>query len=324
MSVAWAICCGITRRIFVGDVMTQVGEGVDMGFVLGKEVSCPFDHNTPEPTEIKNQLVGNGGTLGDKMRTGDSTILYSPMRETQTKVPNPDQEKGDTPIDIGEWLYPVSCAAHHLIPAQASLKKATKLLKFMKKGGRKPNNLWSDIGYDVNGVENGVWLPGNYAVGGNGTGDWVGAPSAFDGDNELASVRKRAARQSSASSKLDGVRHEMDLKNRKWLYVDQATSLFNAQFHDAHVDYNKFVLRILNKIAESMLEARKNSIDNLSCPKCKKRQEKIAEYGVPPPYSLNKRLNGVSSRLRGYLKGKRGHSVVYTSRWGKLIGRKKP
>lgn len=303
--------------------MTDVGEGVAIGVVLGKEVDCPFDHETTEPTEIKNQLVGNGGTLGDNMTAGSSTVLYEPKRKPQTAVANPDQSKGDTPIDIGEWLYPVSCAAHHIIPAQASLKKATKLLKFMKKGGSKPNKLWSDIGYDVNGIENGVWLPGNYAVGGNGTGDWVGAPSAFDGDNELGSVRKRAARRSSASSKLDGVRHEIDPNNRKWLYVDQATRLFNAQFHDAHVDYSKFVLKILNKIAEQMQNARKNSIDDLACPKCKQRQEKIAEYGIPPPYSLAQRLNGVSGRLRGYLKGKRGHKVVFTSRWGKLIGSKK-
>jgi hypothetical protein len=303
--------------------MTEIAEPVEFGEVLGEDVSCPFDHDSSKPEEINNKLVGNGGTLGDNMTAGSSTVLYVPMRKPQSPVPNPDLDVGDTPIDIGEWLYPVSCAAHHLIPAQASLKKATKLLKFMKKGGRKPNKFWSDIGYDVNGIENGVWLPGNYAVGGNGTGDWVGAPSAFDGDSELASVRKRAARRSSASSKLDGVRHEIDPKNRKWLYVDQATRLFNAQFHDAHVDYNKFVLRVLNKIGEKMQDARKKSIDNLACPKCKKRQDKIAEYGVPPPYSLNERLNGVSGRLRNYLKGCRGHSVVYTSRWGKLIGDQK-
>ena len=323
MSAAWGICCGITRRIFVGDGMTELAEGVAIGFVMGNDVTCPFDHDTSEPEEVKNQLVGNGGTLGDNMTAGTSTILYAPMRKPQTKEPNPDIDVGDTPIDIGEWLYPVSCAAHHLIPAQASLKKAGKLLKFMKKGGKKPNNLWSDIGYDVNGIENGVWLPGNYAVGGNGTGDWVGAPSAFDGDNELGSVRKRASRRSSASSKLDGVRHEVDPNNRKWLYVDQATKLFSAQFHDAHVDYSKFVLKVLNKIAESLVEKRKSSIENLSCPKCKKRQEKIAEYGVPPPYSLNQRLNGVSKRLSGYVEGCRGHFMVYTSRWGKLIGEKK-
>jgi hypothetical protein len=300
--------------------MTQLGEGVAIGMVSGRDPVCPFDHEAAAPEKIKNELVGNGGTLGNKLEAGESTVLYAPMRKAQSKVPNPDQKVSDTPIDIGEWLYPVSCAAHHLIPAQASLKKAAKLLKYMKKGGKKPTNTWSDIGYDVNGAENGVWLPGNYAVGGNGTGDWVGAPSAMDGDNELASVRKRAARRSSGSSKLDGVRHEIDPKNRKWLYVDQATKLFNAQFHDAHVDYNKFVLKVLNKIAEGLAAARVVSIDNLGCDKCKKRRKKLEDYGVPPPFSLNNRLNGVSARLRGYLKGKRGHKLIYTSRWGKLIG----
>lgn len=301
--------------------MTELVESVLIGVIVdGGDVACPFDHDSTEPQKVRNELVGNGGTLGDNMEAGSSTILYTPLRSKLKAVPNPDAKVGDTPIEIGEWLYPVSCAAHHLIPAQASLKKASKLLSFMKKSGR--NKLWSDIGYDVNGQENGVWLPGNYAVGGQGTGDWVGAPSAMDGDSELASVRRRAARRSSASSKLDGVRHEVDPNNRKWRYVDQATRLFNAQFHDAHVDYNKFVLKILNKIGERMQVAREKNVGELACPKCKKRQEKIKAYGVPPPFSLSARLNGVSGRLRGYLKGRRGHKLVYTSRWGKAIGGK--
>lgn len=301
--------------------MTELAESVLVGMVSdGGDSACPFDHNSEEPQKVRNELVGNGGTLGDNMEAGSSTLLYPPMSPSLKPVPNPDAKVDDTPVEIGEWRYPVSCAAHHLIPAQASLKKASKLLTYMKKGGR--NKLWSDIGYDVNGQENGVWLPGNYAVGGQGTGDWVGAPSAMDGDSELASVRRRAARRSAASSKLDGVRHEVDPNNRKWLYVDQATRLFNAQFHDAHVDYNKFVLKILNKIAESMQVAREKSIADLACSECKKRQEKIKEYGVPPPFGLSARLNGVSGRLRGYLKGRRGHKIVYTSRWGKAIANK--
>lgn len=300
--------------------MTQLGEGIAIGMVSAGEVNCPFDHDSTEPEKLKNELVGNGGTLGSNMEAGTSTVRYVPLQPKPRPVPNPDAQVGDDAIEVGNYLYPVWCAAHHLIPAQASLKKSTSLLRFMKKGGSA--KLWSDIGYDVNGLENGVWLPGNYAVGGNGTGDWVGAPSAMDGDSELGSVRRRAARRSENSSKLDGVRHEKDPSNRKWLYVDKATRLFNAQFHDAHVDYSKFVLGVLNKIGASMQEKKKKNVEELGCSKCAKRQKKIAEYGVPPPFSLNLRLNGVSGKLRSYLKGRRGHDIVFTSRWGKLIGGK--
>lgn len=299
--------------------MTELAESVMIGLIADSgDVPCPFDHDAPAPEKVNNQLVGNGGTLGSCMEAGSGTTLYPPLKRKLRPVPYPEQAERE--VTVGEHSYPVWCAAHHLIPAQASLKKATQLKRFMEKG-RGPSKLWSDIGYDVNGLQNGVWLPGNYAVGGMGTGDWVGAPSAMDGDAEEGSVRRRAARRSASSTKLDGLRHEIDPDNRKWLYVDKATRLVNAQFHDAHVDYNKFVLGILNKIGASLQERKKKNLDGLACRKCAKREEKIAEYGIPPPFSLIKRLDGVSARLRSYLKGRRGHAMVFTSRWGKLIGK---
>jgi hypothetical protein len=78
------------------------------------------------------------------------------------------------------------------------------------------------------------------------------------------------------------------------------------------------VLGVLNKIGTRLNDARRKSITNEKCGKCKERAEKIDELGLPPPYSLSLRLNGVSDRMKALLTGgnAKGHRRVFTSRWG--------
>src|SRR5262245_54247029 len=168
---------------------------------MGPDNKCPFSHEKPNPTE-KNELGGLGTKLGENMEAGigichetrKSGAYASGDKECDPRK-RPAKEKivsvtitvGGEVIKLGKKQrplpYPVTCAAHHLIPAQESLKGHQILDYMCKKGetqdfrkGKKADpkavsssKVWGNVAYNVNGCHNGVWLPGNYAVGG-GTG----------------------------------------------------------------------------------------------------------------------------------------------------------
>lgn len=314
--------------------MTELAESVAFGTVSAEDWDCPFDHDGPplRDDSIDNDLVGVGSTLGDNMEAGKSTLQY-PGAAPAEKIPYP--RKRAYPITIGEWRYAVTCAAHHLIPAQAALREAKGLLPYMiskhvaqplKKQGSKTGKLWSDIGYDVNGTQNGVWLPGSYGVSGS-DGFWTSAPSADDDDDEaVAAERRRTARSAKrnpGTANLHGARHDVDPANKKYLYVFKSTRLFNAQFHDSHKPYSDLVLKSLIKVGEAYANAERHFITEAACDKCKERMKGRADEGLPPPFGLGRRLNGISRRLNGYLSGSQGHVQVYTSRWGKVIAKER-
>jgi hypothetical protein len=315
--------------------MTEIIELVAFGMVNPDDWKCPFDHDGPAKRNdsIDNDLVGIGSTLGTNMEAGKSTLQY-PGASRADKIPYP--EKGEYPIEIGEWCYAAVCAAHHLIPAQASLREAPGLLDFMvskhvsqklKKKGPHTGKLWSDIGYDVNGTQNGAWLPGSYGVSGS-DGFWTSTASALDDDDEaVAAERKRSARsakRSPGAAALHGVRHDLDdPTSKKAEYVDKITRKFDAQFHDSHKPYSDLVLKALIKLGEAYANAENRFIVESSCKKCRDRMKGRKDDGLPPPFGLAGRLNGVSRRLKGYVKGRCGHTQIYTSRWGLAIGRRK-
>ena len=215
--------------------MTEISELIAFGVVQSAECKCPFDHDGPAKRDdsIDNDLIGIGSTLGTNMESGKSTLQY-PGASNADKILYPD--KGEYPIEIGEWCYAVVCAAHHLIPAQASLREAPGLLDYMvskhvsqplKKKGAHIGKLWSDIGYNINGTQNGSWLPGSYGVSGS-DGFWTSAPSSLDDDEEEVEAERRRSTRSSKRSPsavtLHGVRHDIDdPANKKAQYVLKAT-----------------------------------------------------------------------------------------------------
>lgn len=364
MSAAWGICCGITRRIFVGDAMTQVGEAVAIGMVDSDETECPFDHDNPEPPEVENDLIGVGSTLARRMKGGKSTHLYALFKPTTNLDPVLDPRHQSDPKhvffnkakvvkvpikqvpslsgqpDSVTHFYPVTCAAHHCIPAQESLKRS-KLLAFMVdknnpedlKEGKSTiqysNGLvWADVGYDVNGLENGVYLPGNYAVGGGrgGMKVWEGDDGNEDDDDEDGFDESESDDFMSedpiddgepSSNLLTGALYDVSHNNRKFRYVIQAMQKTPGQFHDRHEDYSDFVLEVLNKIYDNYNLLHQRHIIETTCEECKKKAEKIKELGIPTPFGLAKRLNSTSNVLRGHLIGPKWPPNVYTSKWVK-------
>src|SRR5579884_3926537 len=120
--------------------MTQLGEGA--GVAVTEEVvdECLMDH-TDGPYNKTNDLHNDSSLLGSNLGSGGDSF-------------NVRFSLGDTDYDVE-----VTVAAHHLVPGNEALARASALVEWMKKG----DTVRGDIGYGVNHKKNGVWLPGSYA-----------------------------------------------------------------------------------------------------------------------------------------------------------------
>lgn len=162
------------------------------------------------------------------------------------------------PIGAGKETEIVP-AAHHLLPGNASVKKAKLLHKYMVWNGQNPKGFKGPIGYDINSADNGVWLPGNYAV--RKEGDFKKNWSDFD--DPFKDAYARAAMKNSG----------------------------NLQLHDAHPAYNTNVLNTLQDVAKKLDDLWK---DESKCPLC----DADLKDKLEPPYGLVGRLNSLSAEHR--------------------------
>ncbi|MEY4591068.1 MAG: hypothetical protein RL497_3144 [Pseudomonadota bacterium] len=208
---------------------------------------------------VLNAQANNGGTLGENLtkKSNGSEGTWegtpSPPPECKATPANDSHRKnGEEKVDywmyvsvpgtatIPEGDYPFTVAAHHLIPGNASLYTGKcDLVNYMTKGKTVTanNKSWKikhNIGYNVNGAHNGVWLPGNYAI------------------------RKPASPTGETWGKMG---------NEDWQlnYVAACCKEVKGQFHDAHGDYNGAVLRVLNKIAAKL------QAHQCTCDDCRKK-----------------------------------------------------
>jgi hypothetical protein len=312
----------------------EVGEAVSPPGVDTDETKCPFDHARLSPPEVKNDLVGVGGTLARKMKSQDGTHTYEYSegikKKVDEKILNPRDQVDHPfykkaaiiaiPMGTETKFYPVSCAAHHCIPAQESLKESPLLAFMCKKGSSEQlkdatfadGQVWSAIGYDVNGSQNGVFLPGSYAVGGGRGGMKIWGPTGENDDDEDPG---EPPPPSNDSNQLTGALYEISESNRKWLYVKQAIDKRPGQFHDRHVDYSQFVQSILQKVYENYANLHESMILDEKCGDCKKKADAIKKDGIPTPFGLVNRLNQVSKKLAGWLAGRSWRMNVFTSKW---------
>ena len=197
---------------------------------------CWYCEEQDPPDELNNE------TVADPQTNDSDDEDFPPENDVKNDASALGQNVGSRPEwqmnrPIDEKLTTVVPGAHHLIPGNASLKKAMDngLKHFMCKGGN--YDLESDIGYNVNDANNGVWLPGNYQV----------RPGNED-------YTKKWSKYSS------------DFKN---LYAVRAMKKANAQFHDAHSKYNKKVRNTLKSLKEKMILKKENE-----CPICGKTNHK--------------------------------------------------
>ena len=104
-------------------------------------------------------------------------------------------------------------------------------------------------------------------------------------------------------------------------------ALGRGQFHDSHGDYSRFVLSVLQKIGGQYYLKMVNVAEDVGCPKCRKQREDFnkarngEDPGLPTPFALLGRLNGVSARMASHLRvtarlrGKGLAMNIFTSRW---------
>lgn len=158
-----------------------------------------LDESPSSVGEPENQLTNDSSKLGLKLG-----------HRPEWKINVPDV--GDSGPIVRECL--VVPAAHHLIPGNASLNEVPSILDLIDASRGKVD---SDIGYDVNAAQNGVWLPANYGV---------RLESSF------------GKRWRAYSFKDD--------------YAKAAMKRAGAQFHDSHPEYSGNVKTTLRKIADKI------------------------------------------------------------------------
>jgi hypothetical protein len=277
--------------------MPELGEIVAVPEIYQDENECPCDHN--KTGEVQNDLSNSSSKLRTRLTNGWSTQLWiyegdkvvSKKNQPTQKTPENDCEP--PPVEVDSRPYPYSRSAHHLIPADASLPKSS-LKDLIEKG----NEVFGDIGYDINGAENGIWLPTH------------GALSSEMKKGEILPGENEAIKYGDLTKKVEREGQENPMfATFQQRYAFNVMARTKRQFHDAHPDYSDFVIKILEKINVNMINISSN------CKKCAEVKNKQGK--LPPYHQLVSRLNSVSSRLRMLLGGPpvMWRPPVFTSRF---------
>jgi hypothetical protein len=262
----------------------QIAETIAIG-MLPEEIAakCPFKDDAPlganeedsenvandDTPDAQLEQESSGGTLGRNLAAGSSgkpgTIegpcpppkVASALRIDTTRSGGVLKIRVPGAVDIDTGDYGFTCAAHHLIPGDASLEPSD-LKTLMTKGasvevlttlGPKKKTIRRHIGYNVNGAHNGVWLPGNYYI--------------------------RAGRSPIPAMSWS------DFETHPWClnYVAAASKVAGGQFHDTHTEYSGAVKKLLNKIAQILMIH--------ECAECQGSE-------INPPFAIKQRLYNLS------------------------------
>lgn len=193
----------------------------------------------PETTESDSE-----DAIAENLDNDSSKLAKSMGGEPRWIITNPD-DQGTSKVTPG---------AHHCIPGGAALNKVTGITDLIEKG----------VPYGVNHRNNGVWLPGNYAV----------RPSIEGWTKKWGDLVGAAG------------------KKFKDAYAERAMLVATTQFHDAHPTYNGKVKKCLEALVAKL------AATEGKCPICGK------EYSAErPPYGLVGRLDSISSSHRAMLTG---------------------
>ncbi|HEY6642891.1 AHH domain-containing protein [Povalibacter sp.] len=273
----------------------EIGESIASPLFDPLTATCPFkvegpdtsDEETEQPADDDLEAAdaiqeNNGGVLGENLAKGSpagwgkgGTInkLFQPS--DMEKAPRVDSTTDPVHrVNVGSRDYGYVVAAHHLIPGEAALAPSKLYKGYMKKGGKvttpagRSYTLKTNIGYNVNGNHNGVWLPGNYAI-------------------------RRNKPQLNSTGR---TWKELIVSDRTWCYAYMTACVEQAggQFHDSHTHYSDAVLDILDKVYMKL------AAHQDSCKECEGKTE------IDPPYVLKARLYLLSKYLRMQVRLKPG------------------
>jgi hypothetical protein len=266
--------------------MTQLGESVAIGMLSidkHKKDTCPFCADDP-PADGTNKLENSSSELRSACHAGDCLGLPEP----DAGVPGgPQWSVVYTHVKTGqEDISKVRNNPHHCIPGRASLKGnfEHKILDAIEKN---KGTITSDIGYDVNGSGNGIWLPTiieHFYAG-------------YTNVDPVAGVSwGRLTRQ---------------YPDHQFSMAEAAMFEAKRQFHDAHPDYSEHVKGRLDKLLDKVIARKK------SCPEAGPK----AKPNVPPPYALVRWMDALSHSMASHLSNdpKRWKDPIFTSRHAKAF-----
>lgn len=210
----------------------ELGESVQPPSVVAElrhqEDSCPFcAAMKSEPAELENELVAHHDEdVGPDAEDGPPVSGWRFKNDASklgTNLIAAGEDADEAEVQLPgrtKQRFPVTQAAHHLIPGNAAFDKC----KFMKEKDqflRSDGMAAGNIGYNINSAANGVWLPGNYGV-----RPWGTKGAAFQAAEGVAPV----------------------------VYAGAAMRTLGRQFHDAHKQYSDFVLQVLDTYHEAVEE----------------------------------------------------------------------
>ncbi len=262
-------------------------ESIQVEFIKEIKRDCPFQTSAeavgvelediahddlPDVAEIQEN---SGGTLGNNLAEASNG-----KKGTWNDICPPDKADPDPRVDTrfgggmvrveekdGEEEYPYGVAAHHLVPGEAALAPSSLYKSYMVEGAKVKtkkgtHRIMANIGYNVNGAHNGVWLPGNYAI------------------------RKKT------SPKKDTSWGDLGPDYDDWCFDYMCACVLKAggQFHDSHTGYSDKVRAHLNKLCRALV------VHQDGCDECGSKKD------IPPPYTLKTRLYQTSNELRGFLR----------------------
>jgi hypothetical protein len=260
---------------------------VGIALITPVTVECPFQDEADADVSVEGENVADDDTdAAQSLQDNDGGVLgknlinASPGKaDTINKFYPPPQKSPEPRVDsktdparkvqVQGKPYKYKVAAHHLIPGEASLTNSDLYNDYMIAGATFTTGEGNEfktrvnIGYNVNGNHNGVWLPGNYGI---------------------------------RSSTGPGGKTWSDITDDAWCFeymracVDEA----RGQFHDSHTKYSEAVLKALNAMAVKL------ALHQDSCDDCLSKKEVDPPYQIKSRlYLFSRYLRGKLRRQPG-------------------------
>lgn len=257
------------------------------------EEDCPFCKAKEKPDPLENKLldkdpaekmdaqakadveppIAKDIAIAYQKFKNDSSLLTTALRALDPNLGSAME------ITIKGKKFTSQTAAHHLIPGNGSFKPSTlfKAQQYLWKDGKVGGN----IGYNVNDDANGVFLPGCYAY----LGRW-----------------------GSGGAKFDAIQEHKDAGVDAKLYAEESIKQQGKHFHNAHSEYNTFVMKVLNDINSKL------KITTTVCNEAKDEKEKPPEERKPL-LKLITTLNKLSAEMKKMVSGSKAdwRQNIFTS-----------
>jgi hypothetical protein len=260
----------------------DIGESVSPPASGKHDDTCPFcGGEEPELLHLhtKDGAKKNERALGKNLRSSDMVVTESGVGEVWPLPGGSDNHKGWTVpegvfADIAVFIKPTP---HHLLPGNAAMAKSKVETWTLASKGK----IKEDVGYNIDGADNGIWLPHLPHI------HWT---SYMD--------RAKKIRFSDHY----GTWKDLSPEEQTWIGIvvmgDTQLQMHYTDHDDAyaHVDndttYDDEALERCNLLADLMQD-----VWSRKCPKERKKKK------LDPPYGIIERLNLQSQYMRNRISG---------------------